>query len=169
MKEPYQMLTLFQHHRNTVSSPENLPRGSTKLIQLLPAWLGTHLHGIWCSYAKAPCLKLLAPVCSLFLHLRGLVDGGYMWLIYADYSVLLHQLGPKRLLPQVSNSTQLNSNRFSVASYIHRRKLCHEDNSKQQRGLINLALTRGYIVYQLDCDNVNEKNITKMQVRVKWI
>ena len=70
------------------------------------------------------------------------------------------------------NST-LNSNRFIVTSNIHHRKIWHEDNSKQQRGtlkwLIYLALTCGYIVYQLDGDNVNEKNITKMQVRGKWI
>ena len=34
------------------------------------------------------------------------------------------------------NSTQLNSNRFIVASNIHRRKIWHEDNSKQQRGTL---------------------------------
>ena len=67
--------------------------------------------------------------------------------------------------PNLFSLKTLNSNRFIVASNIHRRKIWHEDNSKQQRGTLKwltyLALTCGYIIYQLDGDNVNEKNITK--------
>ena len=74
----------------------------------------------------------------------------------------------------LAHSTQLNSNRLTVASNnTHRWKIWHDDNSKHQRGTLKWLTyiwpsTCVYIVYQLDGGNVNEKNMTKMQVQGKW-
>ena len=103
---------------------------------------------------------------NLKLRKTGIIEK-YKWARLVECRLHTHNLSDIEkgvaIWMGATHSTQPNSNRFIVASNIHRRKIWHEDNSKQQRGTLKwltyLALTCGYIVYQLDGDNVNEWQI----------